>query len=162
MIRKIFLLVLGFGMVLVSVQVFVYGNYSYGLVLIEVECQVSEGIFVDKDVQDCVLSDWEGVWQLVNLYLFNGDFDLVLEQKVKKFGGKSVEEYCVYYKKGYVIDVEQIGIEDDVIEFYVGQIVNSCKYCYLGYKILYYVFGKKGVCYLFECQQGDVNVLKFV
>ncbi len=29
---------------------------------------------------------------------------------------------------------EQIGIEDDVIEFHVGQTVNSCKYRYSGYK----------------------------
>ena len=68
-------------------------------------------------MQDRALSDWEGVWQSVNPYLLNGDLDPVLEQKAKKPGGKSVEEYRAYYKKGYATDVEQIGIEDDVIEF---------------------------------------------
>ena len=87
--------------------------------------------------QDRALSDWEGVWQSVNPYLLNGDLDPVLEQKAKKPGGKSVEEYRAYYKKGYATDVEQIGIEDDVIEFHVGQTVNSCKYRYSGYKILH-------------------------
>ncbi len=58
--------------------------------------------------------------------------------------------------------MEQIGIEDDVIEFHVGQTVNSCKYRYSGYKILHYASGKKGVRYLFECQQGDAKAPKFV
>lgn len=96
-------------------------------------------------MQDRALSDWEGVWQSVNPYLLNGDLDPVLEQKAKKPGGKSVEEYRAYYKKGYATDVEQIGIEDDVIEFHVGQTVNSCKYRYSDYKILHYTSGKKGV-----------------
>ena len=86
----------------------------------------------------------------------------MLEQKAKKPGGKSVEEYRAYYKKGYATDVEQIGIENDVIEFHVGETVNSCKYRYSGYKILHYASGKKGVRYLFECQQGDANAPKFV
>lgn len=73
-----------------------------------------------------------------------------------------MEEYRAYYKKGYATDVEQIGIEDDVIEFHVGQTVNSCKYRYSGYKILHYTSGKKGVRYLFECQQGDAKAPKFV
>ena len=130
MTRKIPLLALGFGMALASAQAFAHGNHSHGPALTEVERQASEGIFADKDVQDRALSDWEGVWQSVNPYLLNGDLDPVLEQKAKKPGGKSVEEYRAYYKKGYATDVEQIGIEDDVIEFHVGQTVNSCKYRY--------------------------------
>ena len=126
MTRKIPLLALGFGMALASAQAFAHGNHSHGPALTEVERQASEGIFADKDVQDRALSDWEGVWQSVNPYLLNGDLDPVLEQKAKKPGGKSVEEYRAYYKKGYATDVEQIGIEDDVIEFHVGQTVNSC------------------------------------
>ena len=162
MTRKIPLLALGLGMALASAQAFAHGNHSHGPALTEVERQASEGIFADKDVQDRALSDWEGVWQSVNPYLLNGDLDPVLEQKAKKPGGKSVEEYRAYYKKGYATDVEQIGIENDVIEFHVGDVVNSCKYRYSGYKILHYASGKKGVRYLFECQQGDANAPKFV
>lgn len=49
-----------------------------------------------------------------------------------------------------------------MIEFHVGDVVNSCKYRYSGYKILHYASGKKGVRYLFECPQGDANAPKFV
>ncbi|WP_411546150.1 ZinT/AdcA family metal-binding protein [Klebsiella pneumoniae] len=42
-----------------------------------------------------------------------------------------------------------------MIEFQIGLTANSCKYRYSGYKILHYTSGKKGVRYLFECQQGD-------
>jgi Zn/Cd-binding protein ZinT len=66
-----------------------------------------------------------------------------------------VAEYREYYKKGYATDVDQIGIEDNVMEFHVGKTVNACKYTYSGYKILTYASGKKGVRYLFECQQAD-------
>ncbi len=100
MTRKIPLLALGFGMALASAQAFAHGNHSHGPALTEVERQASEGIFADKDVQDRALSDWEGVWQSVNPYLLNGDLDPVLEQKAKKPGDKSVEEYRAYYKKG--------------------------------------------------------------
>ncbi len=71
----------------------------------------------------------------MNPYLLNGDLDPVLEQKAKKPGGKSVEEYRAYYKKGYATDVEQIGIEDDVIEFHVGRVPSIAgEYRYSGYK----------------------------
>ena len=162
MTRKIPMLAFGLGMALASVQAFAHGNHSHGPALTDIERQASEGIFADKNVKDRALSDWDGVWQSVNPYLLNGDLDPVLEQKAKKPGGKSVEEYLAYYKKGYATDVEQIGIEDDVIEFHVGKTVNSCKYTYSGYKILQYASGKKGVRYLFECQQGDGNAPKFV
>jgi Zn/Cd-binding protein ZinT len=128
MTRKISALALGVGMLLASAQAFAHGHHSHGPALTEAERQASEGIFADKDVQDRALSDWEGVWQSVNPYLLNGDFDPVLEQKAKKPGGKSVAEYREYYKKGYATDVDQIGIEDNVMEFHVGETVNSCKY----------------------------------
>ena len=124
MTRKIPLLAFGFGMALASAQAFAHGNHNHGPALTDIERQASEGIFADKNVQDRALSDWEGVWQSVNPYLLNGDLDPVLEQKAKKPGGKSVEEYRAYYKKGYATDVEQIGIENDVIEFHVGDVVN--------------------------------------
>ncbi|ELY3087367.1 metal-binding protein ZinT [Klebsiella aerogenes] len=162
MTRKIPMLAFGFGIALAGAQAFAHGNHSHGPALTETERQASEGIFADKDVKDRALSDWDGVWQSVYPYLLNGDLDPVLEQKAKKPGAMSVEEYRAYYKKGYATDVEQIGIEDGVIEFHVGKTVNSCKYTYSGYKILQYASGKKGVRYLFECQQGDGNAPKFV
>ena len=96
MTRKIPMLALGFGMALASVQAFAHGNHSHGPALTDIERQASEGIFADKDVKDRALSDWDGVWQSVNPYLLNGDLDPVLEQKAKKPGGKSVEEYRAY------------------------------------------------------------------
>lgn len=161
MTRKISALMLGISLVLASSQVVAHGHHSHGPALTEAEQKASEGIFADQDVKDRVLSDWDGIWQSVNPYLLNGDLDAVLEQKAKK-AGKSVAEYREYYKKGYATDVEQIGIEDNVMEFHIGTTVNACKYAYSGYKILTYASGKKGVRYLFECQQADSKAPKFV
>ena len=161
MTKKISALAFGIGMVMASSQAFAHGHHSHGPALTEAEQKASEGIFADHDVKDRALSDWEGVWQSVNPYLLNGDLDPVLEQKAKK-AGKSVAEYREYYKKGYATDVDQIGIEDNVMEFHVGKTVNACKYSYSGYKILTYASGKKGVRYLFECQQADSKAPKFV
>ncbi|PLO61742.1 metal-binding protein ZinT, partial [Klebsiella michiganensis] len=154
MTRKISALMLGISLVLANSQAVAHGHHSHGPALTEAEQKASEGIFADQDVKDRALSDWEGIWQSVNPYLLNGDLDAVLEQKAKK-AGKSVAEYREYYKKGYATDVEQIGIEDNVMEFHIGTTVNACKYAYSGYKILTYASGKKGVRYLFECQQAD-------
>lgn len=161
MTRKISALMLGVSLVLASSQAVAHGHHSHGPALTEAEQKASEGIFADQDVKDRALSDWEGIWQSVNPYLLNGDLDPVLEQKAKK-AGKSVAEYREYYKKGYATDVDQIGIEDNVMEFHVGKTVNACRYAYSGYKILTYASGKKGVRYLFECQQADSKAPKFV
>ena len=161
MTRKISALMLGVSLVLASSQAVAHGHHSHGPALTEAEQKASEGIFADQDVKDRALSDWEGIWQSVNPYLLNGDLDPVLEQKAKK-AGKRVAEYREYYKKGYATDVDQIGIEDNVMEFHVGKTVNACKYSYSGYKILTYASGKKGVRYLFECQQADSKAPKFV
>ena len=162
MTRKIPVFALGVGMLLAGSQAFAHGNHSHGPALTEAEVKASEGIFADKDVKDRPLSDWDGIWQSVNPYLLKGDLDPVLEQKAKKAGAKSVAEYREYYKKGYATDVDQIGIEDNVMEFHVGKEVNACRYAYSGYKILQYASGKKGVRYLFECQQADSKAPKFV
>ena len=161
MTKKISALMLGVSLVLASSQAVAHGHHSHGPALTEAEQKASEGIFADQDVKDRALSDWEGIWQSVNPYLLNGDLDPVLEQKAKK-AGKSVAEYREYYKKGYATDVDQIGIEDNVMEFHVGKTVNACRYAYSGYKILTYASGKKGVRYLFECQQADSKAPKFV
>lgn len=159
---KMSALALGVGLLLASAQTFAHGNHSHGPALTEAEIKASEGIFADGDVKDRSLSDWDGIWQSVNPYLLNGDLDPVLEQKAKKAGAKSVAEYREYYKKGYATDVDQIGIEDNVMEFHIGKTVNACQYAYSGKKILTYASGKKGVRYLFECQQADSKAPKFV
>ena len=152
MTRKISALMLGMSLVLASSQAVAHGHHSHGPALTEAEQKASEGIFADQDVKDRALSDWDGIWQSVNPYLLNGDLDAVLEQKAKK-AGKSVAEYREYYKKGYATDVDQIGIEDNVMEFHIGKTVNTCKYAYSGYKILTYASGKKGVRYLFDASR---------
>ena len=161
MTRKISALMLGMSLVLASSQAVAHGHHSHGPALTEAEQKASEGIFADQDVKDRALSDWDGIWQSVNPYLLNGDLDAVLEQKAKK-AGKSVAEYREYYKKGYATDVDQIGIEDNVMEFHIGKTVNTCKYAYSGYKILTYASGKKGVRYLFECKDAGSKAPKFV
>ena len=161
MTRKISALMLGMSLVLASSQAVAHGHHSHGPALTEAEQKASEGIFADQDVKDRALSDWDGIWQSVNPYLLNGDLDAVLEQKAKK-AGKSVAGDREYYKKGYATDLDQIGIEDNIMEFHIGKTVNTCKYAYSGYKILTYASGKKGVRYLFECQQADSKAPKFV
>lgn len=158
---KISAFALSISLVLANGQAVAHGHHSHGPALTDAEQKASEGIFADQDVKDRELSDWDGIWQSVNPYLLNGDLDAVLELKAKK-AGKSVAEYREYYKKGYATDVEQIGIEDNVMEFHIGKTVNACKYAYSGYKILTYASGKKGVRYLFECQQADSKAPKFV
>lgn len=151
---------LGLAVLLTGVSTFA-NAHSHGVPLTEVEQKASEGIFDDKNVKERTLSDWDGVWQSLNPYLLDGDLDSVLAKKAKK-GDKTLEEYRDYYKKGYATDVDMIGIENNVIEFHVGNTVNSCKYTYSGFKILNYASGKKGVRYLFECQDSQSKAPKYV
>ncbi|WP_129232626.1 metal-binding protein ZinT [Cronobacter condimenti] len=153
-------LLLGMGLLLTGTQSFAHGHH-HGKPLTETERKASEGVFDDKDVKDRALSDWDGVWQSLNPYLLNGDLDSVLAKKAQA-GDKTVEEYRAYYKKGYATDVEMIGIENNVMEFHVGETVSSCEYKYNGYKILHYTSGKKGVRYLFECTDSASKAPKFV
>lgn len=151
---------LGLAILLTSVSSFT-NAHSHGIPLTEVEQKASEGIFDNKEVKKRELSDWNGVWQSLNPYLLNGDLDSVLEHKAKK-GDKTVEEYRAYYQKGYATDIDMIGIENNVIDFHVGDTVKSCKYTYSGFKILNYASGKKGVRYLFECQDSQSKAPKYV
>lgn len=137
-------------------------GHSHGKPLSEMEQKAAEGVFDNKDVKDRNLSDWDGVWQSVYPYLQSGDLDPVFKKKAEKDKQKTFEEIKEYYRKGYVTDVEMIGIENGVMEFHIGDNVNACKYDYAGHKILTYQSGKKGVRYLFECKDASSKAPKFV
>ncbi|CNI25605.1 candidate zinc-binding lipoprotein ZinT [Yersinia frederiksenii] len=128
----------------------------------DVARKASEGIFVDKDVKDRGLSDWDGVWQSINPYLLKGDLEPVLMDKAKKNKDKTVVQYREYYKRGYATDINMIGIENNTIDFHTTQAVNSCRYTYSGFKIMHYESGKKGVRYLYECKDINSKAPKYV
>ncbi|WP_370462024.1 ZinT/AdcA family metal-binding protein [Pantoea sp. M_6] len=48
------------------------------------------------------------------------------------------------------------------MEFHVGNQVSACHYRYDGYKILTYSSGKKGVRYLFTCEDANSRAPKYV
>lgn len=159
--KNIFTLVLTLGMLTTSAPSFAH-NHAHGVPLTAAERKASEGEFEDKAVKDRPLANWNGIWQSINPYLISGDLDPVLEKKAKQKGDKTVEEYRAYYKKGYATNIDMIGIEDNVIEFHVGQNVEACQYTYAGFKILNYSSGKKGVRYLFECHDAHSKAPKYV
>lgn len=146
---------------ILSFQSFAHGNHSHQPQS-EAARKASEGIFDDKNVKNRSLSDWDGVWQSINLYLLKGDLDVVLVEKAKKNKDKTVEEYRQYYQQGYATDIDMIGIEDNIMEFHKGEKVSACEYQYSGFKILNYASGKKGVRYLFECKKGDADAPKYI
>lgn len=152
--------ILGMAVLLSSAQALAHGHH-HGKPLTDAEIKASEGIFDNKDVKDRALSDWDGIWQSVNPSLLNGALDPVLEKKAKN-GGKTLEEYRAYYKKGYATDIETISIENNVMEFTRGKEVNTCHYDYAGLKVLTYTSGKKGVRYLFECKDTESKAPKYV
>lgn len=152
---------LGISIVLMMFQGAVSAHNHYGKPLTEAERQASEGIFNNETVQDRSLSDWDGVWQSVYGYLKDGALDPVLQQKAHQ-GEKSVEEYRKYYLKGYLTDIDSIGIENNEIEFYRGTHVERCIYHYDGYKILTYASGRKGVRYLFSCHDKHSGAPAFI
>ncbi|AFH95768.1 TPA: metal-binding protein ZinT [Providencia stuartii] len=124
--------------------------------------QASKGIFNDVDVKDRKLSDWDGIWESIYPLLITGKLDPVLEHKAKNNKDKTVDEYRAYYKKGYQTDVENISIENNIIEFTQNGQISRCEYHYSGFKILHYTSGKKGVRYLFECQDKHSKAPKYI
>ena len=150
------------GMLLVSGQALAHGHHSHGAPMTETEQQAAKCVFDDRLVKDRSLSDWDGVWQSVYPYLVSGELDPVFKKKAEKDKSKTADEIKAYYRKGYVTGVDTIGIEDGVMEFHTGDKVQSCKYDYAGYKILNYKSGKKGVRYLFECNDADSKAPKYV
>lgn len=136
--------------------------HSHGHSLTEAEQKAAEGVFDDSSVKDRALSDWEGIWQSVYPLLVDGSLDPVFRQKAQKDGSKSFEQIKAYYRTGYQTDVGKIEIENNKMAFYTGDKAASCDYRYEGFRILHYASGKKGVRYLFTCEDKASQAPKYV
>ncbi|WP_312209670.1 metal-binding protein ZinT [Pseudescherichia sp.] len=155
-------LAVALGTLLMGGQALAHGHHSHGKPLTALEQKAAEGEFDDKDVKARELSDWDGMWQSIYPYLLSGDLDPVFKKKAEKEKGKTADEIKEYYRKGYITDIDTLGIENGVMEFHTGDKVSSCQYESAGYKILTYASGKKGVRYLFECKDASSSAPKFV
>ncbi|RRR36301.1 zinc ABC transporter substrate-binding protein AdcA [Streptococcus suis] len=123
---------------------------------------VYNGYFEDSAVKDRTLSDYAGEWQSVYPYLLDGTLDQVWDYKAKIKGGMTAEEYKAYYDTGYKTDVNQINITDNTMEFVVGDKKEKFTYKYVGYKILTYKKGNRGVRFLFEATDANAGNYKYV
>lgn len=123
---------------------------------------VYNGYFEDSAVKDRTLSDYAGNWQSVYPYLVDGTLDQVWDYKAKLKGGMTAEEYKAYYDTGYKTDVDHINITDKTMEFVVGDKSYKYTYKYVGYKILTYKKGNRGVRFLFEATDADAGDYKYV
>ena len=74
----------------------------------------------------------------------------------------TAEEYKAYYDTGYKTDVDQIKIDDQTMEFVVDGQSHKYTYKYMGYKILTYKKGNRGVRFLFEATDADAGNYKYV
>ncbi|EKT62516.1 metal-binding protein ZinT [Providencia burhodogranariea] len=160
--KPLFVIAFSLSSLFSSFNALAHGSHDHSHPQSEKAIQASKGIFEDSDVKDRKLSDWDGIWESVNPLLLSGKLDPVLEKKAKTNKDKSVEEYRTYYKKGYATDVNNINIENNVIEFNKNDQLSRCEYHYSGFKILHYASGKKGVRYLFECQDTASKAPKFI
>lgn len=114
---------------------------------------VQHGYFKDKDVTDRKLSDWTGKWQSAYPYLLDGTLDPVWAYKAKASKGEqTAQEVKDYYTKGYQTDVEQIIIDGkkNKVTFVQNGEKHTYTYKYVGYKILKYEKGNRGVRYLLK------------
>lgn len=119
--------------------------------------------FVDSDVKDRPLSNWQGNWQSIYDYLIAGDLDLAFEKKAKA-QQKSFADIKNYYNAGYQTDIDMITIDknEDIHFFKQNQWLASCHYIYDGFKILTYESGNRGVRYLFHCEDKNSAAPQFV
>lgn len=126
---------------------------------------VQHGYFKDKDVTDRKLSDWTGKWQSAYPYLLDGTLDPVWAYKAKASKGEQTDqEVKDYYTKGYQTDVEQIIIDGkkNKVTFVQNGEKHTYTYKYVGYKILKYEKGNRGVRYLFETDDKDAGEFKYI
>ena len=126
---------------------------------------VQHGYFKDKDVTDRKLSDWTGKWQSAYPYLLDGTLDPVWAYKAKASKGEqTAQEVKDYYTKGYQTDVEQIIIDGkkNKVTFVQNGEKHTYTYKYVGYKILKYEKGNRGVRYLFETDDKDAGEFKYI
>ena len=124
---------------------------------------VHNGYFEDSAVKDRTLSDYAGEWQSVYPYLVDGTLDQVFDYKAKLKKTMTKEEFKDYYTKGYKSDITNINITDKTMEFKKedGTTVKA-EYKYVGYKILTYKKGNRGVRFLFEAVTPVEGAPKYV
>ena len=125
---------------------------------------VEHGYFKDEDVTNRKLSDWTGHWQSVYPYLKDGTLDSVWDYKAKSKKDMTAQEYKDYYTKGYKTDVEKIIIDgkNNTMTFVQNGKKHKYTYKYVGYKILTYKKGNRGVRYLFETKDKNAGEFKHV
>ncbi|WP_314062073.1 zinc ABC transporter substrate-binding protein AdcA [uncultured Vagococcus sp.] len=117
----------------------------------EAEKTVYHGYFEDKQVKDRELADWAGDWQSVYPYLLDQTLDPIFDYKAKQNKDMTAKEYKDYYQTGYATDIKEIKITGTSMTFIndKGESATS-DYNYVGYKILDYEKGNRGVRYCFE------------
>ncbi|MCS2610453.1 metal-binding protein ZinT [Halomonas dongshanensis] len=123
---------------------------------------IHKGIFEDEQVQERELSDWEGDWQSVYPYLQDGTLDEVFEHKADTTGKMSADEYKEYYTTGYETDVERIVIDGDTVTFFEDGQARSADYHSDGYEILTYEAGNRGVRFIFETEDTDEGMPRYI
>lgn len=131
----------------------------------EAEKTVYAGYFEDSAIKDRQLSDWSGEWQSVYPYLLDGTLDQVWDYKAKKSqGAMSYQEYKDYYTVGYKTDVEEITIDGkkNTMTFTQNGKSQTFTYKYVGYKVLNYKKGNRGVRFLFETDDANAGNFKYV
>ena len=99
-------LAVALGVFIVSAPAFSHGHHSHGKPLTEIEQKAANGVFDDANVQNRMLSDWDGVWQSVYPLLQSGKLDPVFQKKADADKTKTFAEIKDYYRKGYVTDIE--------------------------------------------------------
>ncbi|WP_265519815.1 ZinT family metal-binding protein [Nitratireductor luteus] len=122
---------------------------------------IYKGYFDESQIEARMLSDWEGDWQSVYLYLQNGTLDPVMAHKAEQ-GDKSVEEYRAEYETGYTTDVDRIVISGNSVAFYRDGDIVEGRYATDGYEILTYKKGNRGVRFIFRKTGGDDEAPQFI
>ncbi|BDP75039.1 zinc ABC transporter substrate-binding protein AdcA [Enterococcus faecium] len=126
------------------------------------EKTVANGYFKDADVKDRELSDYTGEWQSVYPLLKDGILDEVFDYKAKINKDMTAAEYKDYYTTGYKTDIDTINIKDNTIDFVVNGEHHQYTYKYVGYKILNYEKGNRGVRFNFETDDAGAGRFKYI